>query len=49
VATVKAEYSNLRIVFTDGSMLDVFQANERWPDQDACAIACDVSLEEGSR
>ena len=44
VATIKAEYSNLCIVFTDGSTLDVFAASERWPDEDACAIACDVDV-----
>lgn len=44
VATIKAEYSNLCIVFTDGSTLNVLAARERWPDMDACAIACDVDL-----
>jgi len=42
VATVEAEYSRLFIVFTDGSTLKVVQGNERWPDLDACAIACEV-------
>lgn len=43
VATISAEYACLSIVFTDGSTLKVVQGNERWPDLDACAIACEVN------